>query len=284
MQIIKNTQDLRGLVSGWRRENLSIGFVPTMGNLHAGHLQLVDESMARTDRTIASIFVNPMQFGETEDFGTYPKTFDEDCASLTKKNVAILFAPELEEVYPNELDQVTKIDMPGLSEIVEGSFRPGHFTGVATVVAKLLNMVQPDIALFGEKDFQQLLVVRQMVADLNIPVQIIGIPTVREADGLAMSSRNVYLTDTERQIAPETYRALQHVQEKINQGRRDFQELERQAIKHLNQKGFSTDYLTIRRASDLSSPSPNDQCLVILVAAWLGKARLIDNLPVILQD
>ena len=284
MQIIRNTRDLRSLVNAWRGDNMGIGFVPTMGNLHAGHLQLVDESIARTDRTVVSIFVNPMQFGETEDFKTYPKTFDDACALLLEKNVDILFAPDLGEVYPNGLDQVTQIDIPVLSEIVEGSYRPGHFTGVATVVAKLLNMVQPDIALFGEKDFQQLLVVSQMVNDLNMPVQVIGIPTVREVDGLAMSSRNAYLTEKERQIAPEIYQILQYVQEQIYQGRRDYKELENQTTEDLNQKGFKADYIMIRRASDLLSPSLNDHNLVILVSAWLGKARLIDNLSITIQD
>ncbi len=282
MQVIRNIRDLRTMTNGWRRENLSIGFVPTMGNLHAGHLQLVEESRARTDRTVASIFVNPMQFGETEDFNGYPKTTDEDCAALTEREVDAVFMPEAEEIYPGGLQQATRIDVTGLSDIVEGSFRPGHFQGVATVVAKLLNMVQPDVALFGEKDFQQLLVIRQMVQDLNMPVQIIGIPTVRESDGLAMSSRNGYLTDEERKLAPEVYCVLKDVQDSLDQGQRDFQKLEQQAEKDLNKKGFKTDYLVIRRAEDLLYPTADDHKLVILVASWLGKARLIDNLPVTL--
>lgn len=280
MQVIRNIRDLRAMTNGWRRENLSIGSVPTMGNLHAGHLQLVEESRARTDRTVVSIFVNPMQFGETEDFDAYPKTTDEDCAALTEREVDVVFMPEAEEIYPGGLQQTTRIDVTGLSDIVEGSSRPGHFQGVATVVAKLLNIVQPDIALFGEKDFQQLLVIRQMVQDMNMPVQIIGIPTVREPDGLAMSSRNGYLTDEERKRAPEVYRALKNVQDLLDQGQRDFQKLEQQAEKDLNKKGFKTDYLMIRRAEDLLNPTADDHKLVILVASWLGKARLIDNLPV----
>ena len=284
MRIIKNIRDLRSLTNGWLRENLSIGFVPTMGNLHAGHLKLVEESMVRADRTVASIFVNPMQFGETEDFAGYPNTFDEDCSALTEKNVDILFAPEGKEIYPNGLQQITQVNTPDLSEVVEGSFRPGHFMGVATVVTKLLNIVQPSIALFGEKDFQQLLVIRKMVFDLNIQAQIIGIPTVREQDGLAMSSRNSYLTEDERQKAPEVFRTLQKVQSQLNQGLRDYPELEQQAKNHLNQEGFNADYLSIKCAVDLCLPSENARDLVILVAAWLGKARLIDNLPVILPD
>ena len=280
VQIIRNILELRAMTNEWRRENLSIGFVPTMGNLHAGHLQLVEESRVRADRTVVSIFVNPMQFGETEDFDGYPKTTDEDCAALTEKEVDVVFMPEVEEIYPGGLQQTTRIEVTSLSDIVEGSFRPGHFQGVATVVAKLLNMVQPDVASFGEKDFQQLLVIRQMVQDLNMPVQIIGIPTVREPDGLAMSSRNGYLTDEERKLAPEIYRTLQNVQGQLNQGGRDFQILEQQAEKDLNKKGFKTDYLMIRRAEDLLYPTADDHKLVILVASWLGKARLIDSLPI----
>jgi pantoate--beta-alanine ligase len=251
-----------------------------MGNLHRGHLQLVEVAKTLADYSVASIFVNPMQFSPKEDFNSYPRTLEEDSRQLTAVGLDLLFAPPVAEVYPNGLDNLTRVEVPELSHILCGASRPVHFTGVATVVSKLFNIVQPDVALFGEKDWQQLLVIRQLTADLNFPVEIVGVSTVREADGLAMSSRNGYLSAAERTVAPTLYAMLQAATARLQAGERDYAAIQRDACATLEQAGFRPDYFEIRRAYDLAPPTKGDTELRILVAAWLGRARLIDNCPV----
>lgn len=250
-----------------------------MGNLHAGHLRLVEQARSRADRVVSSVFVNPLQFGPTEDFGRYPRTLPQDQEKLTAAGCDLLFAPAVEEMYPHGRDGLSVVSVPALSSILEGYFRPGHFDGVATVVNILFNAVQPDLALFGEKDYQQLLVIRRMVADLHLPLEIVGVPTEREADGLAMSSRNQYLSSGERQTASQIFVALERVAQGLRNGRRDFEGLAADGLKHLSAQGFQTQYLEIR-SPDLGLPGVNDACFVVLVAAYLGKTRLIDNLVI----
>ena len=280
MRVIKTIASLRAELTEWRARADRIAFVPTMGNLHTGHLTLVDEAKSRAQRVMASIFVNPLQFNDQNDFRSYQSTFTEDSDKLAQKNVDIVFFPEVGEMYPNGMAHHTTIAVPDISDILCGAHRPGHFGGVATVVNKLFNIVQPDIALFGEKDYQQLLVIRRMVSDLALPIEIIGLPTVREPDGLALSSRNSYLTADERQHAPRLYQALMHAKTRIEQGARDFHSLENDALMGLQQGGFRPEYFSVRRADNLATAGPEDTDLVILAAAWLGKARLIDNVRV----
>ncbi|MCB1760159.1 MAG: pantoate--beta-alanine ligase [Gammaproteobacteria bacterium] len=271
-------EGLRAQVADWRAEGRRVALVPTMGNLHAGHVQLVKQARTVADRVVVSIFVNPMQFGEGEDFDSYPRTMEADGEKLAAEGTDLLFAPGVAEVYRRPQAEQTVVEVPGLSAILCGASRPGHFAGVATVVCKLFNMVQPDVALFGEKDFQQLMVIRRMAEDLEIPVEIIGVATVREADGLAMSSRNGYLDADERLRAPAVYRSLQETSERIRDGAGDLGQLEARARQQLEAAGLRPDYFHIRRASDLQPPTDQDRELVILVAAYLGGARLIDNL------
>ena len=266
-----------------REEGKTISFVPTMGCLHDGHLSLVRQARKDGDILIVSIFVNPMQFGEGEDYGSYPNTLTEDADKLITVNADLLFMPSVSEGYSKPQSELTWVEVPGISDVFCGESRPGHFVGVATVVCKLFNMVQPDLALFGEKDYQQLMVIRQMVEDLSIPVEIIGLPTVREVDGLARSSRNGYLTERERSIAPILYKTLNETGDALRRGVRDFDKLEKMASSHLEAAGFTPDYFHILSAGDLSEPDEACTSLVILAAAYLGKARLIDNIQLSLD-
>ncbi|MGH8497113.1 MAG: pantoate--beta-alanine ligase [Gammaproteobacteria bacterium] len=277
---VERIADLRGELDDWRRQGHSIGFVPTMGNLHGGHMSLIDVARRETDRTVVSIYVNPMQFVVGEDFEGYPRTLDDDRALLEKAGVEALFLPLTEEIYPLGQERITRVDVPELSGILCGAVRPGHFVGVATVVTKLLNIVRPCVAVFGEKDFQQLTIIRRVVADLCMPVTIIGAPTGRESDGLAMSSRNRYLTDEERRIAPVIFQELVKARDAIRGGNRDFAALQRSALESLRAKGFRPDYFEVREAEGLESPKNEGAELVVLAAAWLGRARLIDNVRV----
>jgi pantoate--beta-alanine ligase len=278
MQIIESIPALREIVRSWRAASETIAFVPTMGNLHAGHIRLVDEAKQLADRVVVSIFVNPTQFCAGEDFGAYPRTPEDDAEKLRRAGADLLFMPSAAEVYPH--DAVTFVEVPGLSEDLCGKFRPGHLRGVATVVCKLFNMVQPDVALFGEKDRQQLTVIRRMAADLNLSLSIVGIPTVREANGLAMSSRNAYLSDDEKQRAAALYRSLLQAKDALEAGEREYSAIEQAQAEILRGEGFREDYFAIRRFDDLGLPAPDEHNLVILVAAWMGRARLIDNLSV----
>lgn len=271
---------LQERVFAWRRQGLRVALVPTMGNLHEGHATLVAQARKHADRVVVSIFVNPLQFGPSEDFQAYPRTPDEDRALLERYQADLLFAPEVSDMYPQGMQQHTVVNVPELSDILCGAFRPGHFAGVATVVAKLFSVVQPDVALFGEKDFQQLAVIKRMAADLCLPLQVIGIPTVRDPDGLAMSSRNRYLSAEQRLTAPHIYRVLRSVADQLQRGRKDYPQLEQQAVQQLEAAGFKPDYVAIREVERLSEPSAGDQRLVVLTAARLGRARLIDNVQV----
>ncbi len=275
MQILNTVPDVRVVVKEWRLAGESIAFVPTMGNLHAGHIDLVNKAKVLADRVVVSIFVNPTQFGVGEDFSTYPRTEQADQEKLSTVGADAVFLPSVSDVY--DPDAATVITVSGISERYCGAFRPGHFSGVATVVCKLFNIVQPDKALFGLKDFQQLTVIKTMVRDLNIPVQIIPVETVREANGLALSSRNGYLTESEKLVAPELYKVLCAAKAAVIAGRQSFEEIEQQFVKNLVQFGFKPDYLSICRSQDLNPASDNDTELVILVAAKLGSTRLIDN-------
>lgn len=274
MQIVDTVLELRDSVRAWRSAGQSVALVPTMGNLHAGHLALANEAKKKADRVVASIFVNPTQFGVGEDFETYPRTEREDQQKLDAIGTDLLFQPAVAEVYTP--DAKTTVSVADLSEWYCGAFRPGHFDGVATVVCKLFNMVQPDIALFGLKDFQQLTVIRTMVRDLNIPVEIIGVETVREASGLAMSSRNGYLTAEEKTVAAKLYQSLCTARDAVLAGQ-SYQEIERTALQFLQESGFTPDYFSVCRASDLKKASVDDAELVLLTAARLSKTRLIDN-------
>ncbi|MFZ5592777.1 MAG: pantoate--beta-alanine ligase [Pseudomonadota bacterium] len=278
MRTVKTIAEVRARIALWRSQGQRIAFVPTMGNLHTGHMSLVQRAGQLADHVVASVFVNPMQFGANEDLASYPRTLTEDAAKLAENRVSLLFVPDTGEIYPRGVDDATRVEVPGLSDILCGAYRPGHFTGVATVVNMLFNIVQPDMALFGEKDYQQLLVIRRMVADLCLPVQVLGVPTVREPDGLAMSSRNSYLSAEERARAPRLYQALCEARDRIAGGETNYEVIERAGMQALSGAGFRADYFSVRRAEDLIPASPEDRALVILAAAWLGKARLIDNL------
>ncbi len=282
MQTIHSIAELRAQVAAWRHTGERVALVPTMGNLHRGHIHLVERARTVAPRTIASIFVNPTQFGPKEDYAGYPRTLAEDQRQLEAAGLDLLFAPGVADIYPRPLAEITQIRVPVLSDVLCGASRPIHFSGVATIVTKLFNLVQPDVALFGEKDWQQLVIIRQMTADLDIPIEIIGVPTVREADGLAMSSRNGYLSAEERAIAPVLYATLTASAERLRAGERDYTALEVAAKAQLATAGFRPDYCEIRRAHDLQLPTTEDQELRILAAAWLGRARLIDNLAITL--
>lgn len=277
MRVVRTRGELEAALAGCDRP---LGFVPTMGNLHPGHLKLVETARANAQSVVASIFVNPLQFGPSEDFVSYPRSFDADCEALDGAGVDVLFAPTVDEMYPDGPEAVPGISVPfELAGDLDGRSRPGHFDGVATVVHQLFAMVQPDVAVFGEKDFQQLLVIRWLVRQFQLPVTILGEPTVREPDGLAMSSRNQYLSADERRLAPMLHTVLTDCVAEIRGGSTDFVGLAEEASKHLQTGGFIPDYVAIRNADELSSPEPGYP-LVILAAARLGKARLIDNLRV----
>jgi pantoate--beta-alanine ligase len=279
MEHAESVAAIRSMVDEWKREGARVAFVPTMGNLHAGHLELVKRARAAAERVVASIFVNPMQFGAGEDFEAYPRTLTADARQLEETGADALFAPSVDEMYHRPPAEQTRVEVPGISDILCGASRPGHFSGVATVVCKLFNQVRPDVAVFGEKDFQQLLVIRRMVQDLDISVEILGHPTQREPDGLARSSRNRYLSDHERGVAPVLYGTLERVAGEIAAGRRDFDAVESEARERLDAAGFVTDYVSIRRAQDLATPAGHEnEAIVVLAAARLGRARLIDNI------
>ncbi|HWJ06280.1 MAG TPA: pantoate--beta-alanine ligase [Steroidobacteraceae bacterium] len=278
MQTITRIAELRELVTNWRLGRESIAFVPTMGNLHMGHASLMAAAHLHGRRVISSIFVNPMQFGPSEDFSAYPRTPDDDASLLRDYGVDALFHPTVDEMYPQGSVGSTVIDVPGLTDILCGAFRPGHFQGVATVVVKLFALVQPDVAIFGEKDYQQLTVIRRVVEDLNLPVKIVGAPTVRAEDGLALSSRNRYLSPDERVTAPVIYRALDAARRRLESGETDYASIEAEGLALIQTAGLRTDYFEVRTADRLARPGGDEVDLVVLAAARLGKARLIDNI------
>jgi pantoate--beta-alanine ligase len=279
MQTVTDAAALRATIRGWRTSGQTVGIVPTMGNLHEGHHSLLKLARARADRVVASVFVNPTQFGPGEDFERYPRTLAQDQVGLAEAGCDVLFAPEVATMYPFGAAGSVSIHVPGVTETLEGAHRPGHFDGVATVVSKLFHLVQPDFAVFGQKDFQQLKVIERMVRDLSLPVKIMSGPTLRDEDGLAKSSRNQYLTPAERQRAPQIYATLTQMRDLFRQGH-NWQALETAARARLERAGFVPDYVAIRRADDLAEPAADErEGLVALVAARLGATRLIDNLP-----
>jgi pantoate--beta-alanine ligase len=280
--IIETVADLRERVGRWRRNGQTIALVPTMGNLHAGHLSLANQVRPLADKVIASIFVNPLQFGEGEDFDSYPRTLEADRAGLASVGVDAVFHPSVEQMYADGPRLKTSIRLHELEGVLCGQHRDGHFAGVATVVTKLFNLVQPDMAIFGRKDFQQLALIRQMVRDLSTPVRVLAGDTVRESDGLAMSSRNRYLNDKQRVIAATLFRTLQTVGEKISAGERDLRRLCEEAVIVLHDAGFAPDYVQALDAATLEKVSDATNAIVVAGAAYLGKARLIDNLVVTL--
>ena len=275
MKTFTTIKTLREALAEERKQGHTISFVPTMGNLHAGHLALVEAAKKESDRVVASIFVNPMQFGANEDLDAYPRTLGNDSEKLTSVGTHYLFAPTAREMYPHGMS--TQITIPVLSNILCGAIRPGHFRGVATICTKLFNIVQPDVAMFGEKDFQQLTIIRHMVDDLYVPTKILGVQTGRAEDGLALSSRNMYLTTDERKTAPALYRNLHEAKSKILAGDHDYFSIEKSALENLKEVGFRPDYFQVLNRDTLEAPSTADEKLIILTAAQLGKARLIDN-------
>ncbi|MDZ7841543.1 MAG: pantoate--beta-alanine ligase [Gammaproteobacteria bacterium] len=277
MHHLKTVGEVRDRVRDLRSRHGSIGFVPTMGNLHQGHLALVEHAARRCGAVMVSIYVNPLQFGANEDFGSYPRTLDADLTALERLGVAAVFLPEEATIYPRGAARQTRVVVPELGEILCGERRPTHFQGVTTVVARLFNIVGPDVAVFGRKDYQQLIIIRRMVADLAMPVEIDGVETARAGDGLALSSRNQYLDDGERAVAPGLYRTLQETARRIQAGSAMDAACER-GLEELAEMGFGPDYLEVRRRDDLAPPGAGDRGLVVLAAANLGRARLIDNL------
>ncbi|ACH65200.1 pantoate--beta-alanine ligase [Aliivibrio fischeri] len=280
MDIFSEILPLREQIKTWKREGKRIAFVPTMGNLHEGHLTLIRTAREHADIVVASIFVNPMQFNNVDDLTNYPRTMDEDVEKLTSENVDLVFTPTPEIMYPEGLEKQTTVDVPVISTILEGASRPGHFKGVSTVVNKLFNIVQPDVACFGEKDFQQLALIRQMVIDMALDVEIVGVPTVREMDGLAMSSRNNLLTLNERQRAPVLARTMRWISSQMRGGRNDYLSLIEDASDQLRAADLQPDEIFIRDARTLQEPTEETTQAVILMAAFLGQVRLIDNLVV----
>lgn len=276
MQVITTAFDLRKAANSWRKAGERIAFVPTMGNLHAGHLRLVEEAKLFADRVVVSIFVNPIQFGVGEDFETYPRTEAEDKQKLATAGIDLLYLPSVSEMYGDGTKTI--VSVKSLSNLYCGASRPGHFDGVATVVCKLFNVVQPDVAFFGQKDFQQLAIIRTMVNDLNIPVEIRPVGTVRESSGLAMSSRNGYLSPEELQVAPKLYQALCTARDEILTGKKRYSAIEHEAVTYLRNAGFVPDYFSVCRVDDLYKADKRDTDLVVLAAAKLGKTRLIDNI------
>ncbi len=279
MKTVHEVSALRAQVNQWKREGARIGFVPTMGNLHEGHLQLVARAQRVSDKLVASVFVNPLQFGPSEDLDRYPRTLPEDSAKLLDAGCDLLFAPSVSEMYPRGRAELCQVTVPGLGEILEGHYRPGFFDGVATVVSILFHQVQPDVAVFGEKDWQQLQVIRRMVADLHLPIEIVGHPTQREADGLALSSRNQYLSAEQRAAATALHKALAGVAEGLLDGQRDFQALQKKAIQDIEAAGFRSQYLEVR-SMDLGAPGKDARNWVVVAAAFMGDTRLIDNITV----
>jgi len=280
VKVVHTRQELGDQIAEWRHNDEHVALVPTMGSLHSGHLSLVEQAREHAERVVVSIFVNPTQFGEGEDYDEYPRSLDLDKRRLKTTAADLIFAPDVATVYPFGIENATTVSVPGLTENFCGASRPGHFDGVTTVVARLFALVQPDVAVFGQKDYQQQLVIRRMAEDMSLPISIITAETMREDDGLAMSSRNAYLSDDERSVAPILFGTLSAVGKELQNGRRNFSDLESKAVNKLRDAGFNVDYFSIRRAQNLEVPDRDCDELVLLVAAKLGATRLIDNIVV----
>lgn len=278
MKVLSDIHEASSLCQKWREMGESIAFVPTMGCLHAGHLSLINKAQSLADHVVVSIFVNPLQFNDVEDLVNYPRTLEDDIIKISDFSIALVFTPDANAFYPEGENEVAKIDLGEITTILEGAQRPGHFAGVATVVKRLFDIIQPNASVFGEKDFQQLMVIKQLVAKYSLDIKIVGMPTHREADGLAMSSRNTRLTEKERQKAPEIFQQLESIKAAIIAGSTDFVGLERMASDNLLKAGFTPEYVAIRETGTLLVPKSNNAELVVLVAAKLGEIRLIDNL------
>lgn len=283
MIVAETASDMRKAMVPWREKSDRVVFVPTMGNLHQGHLHLMQTAKQLGQKVVVSIFVNPLQFDRDDDFANYPRTQQQDLSALQAKDVDLVFMPTSKEMYPRPLNEMTYVVVPRLGDGLEGASRPGHFRGVATVVARLFSLVGPDVAVFGRKDYQQLLVIQRMVEDLGMPIEIIGEPTVREADGLAMSSRNNHLSADDRKVAPRLYETLQSCRSRILEDGVSLAAAEANALRELQETGFAPDYVGIRRQSDLMMPEEQTTDLVIVAAVWLGKTRLIDNIELSLN-
>lgn len=283
MQHLDTVAELRELVAGWRESGDSIALVPTMGNLHKGHMSLVQLAAEQAEHVIVSVFVNPTQFGPTEDFANYPRTPDMDARRLARASVDVLFEPSVEEMYPTGLDNLTQVVVPGLSDDLCGADRPGHFVGVTSVVARLFNICTPDLAVFGQKDYQQLVILRRMVSELHIPVELIAAPTQRAEHGLALSSRNTFLSDADEARAGAIYTVLCAIREQLEAGRQDFAVLGEEGAEQLVAAGLEVDYCVVRRARDLGPPGPENLRLVVLTAVRCAGVRLIDNVLVTLK-
>lgn len=280
MQVLDNAGALRERLLEWRRNGEHVALVPTMGNLHAGHISLVELAREHAERTVVTIFVNPTQFGENEDYDDYPRTIERDTRRLKAAGADLVFVPDVKTMYPFGVERATVVSVPHLTGDLCGASRPGHFDGVTSVVARLFAIVQPDVAVFGQKDFQQQLVIRFMVEDLHLPIKIVTGPIVREPDGLAMSSRNQYLDETERALAPRLHTELEAIGQALQTGRRDYEALQSAATKALEHAGFRVDYVEMRRSQDLEKPDRDCDEIVVLAAVFLGAARLIDNVVV----
>jgi len=278
--VVSDSESLRESLGDWRRSGEHIALVATMGNLHEGHLSLVTLAREHAERVVVSIFVNPTQFSEGEDFEQYPRTLGRDKRLLKKVKADLLFVPDVDTMYPFGLENATSVTVPVLTVDFCGAFRPGHFDGVTSIVSRLFSIVQPDVAIFGQKDFQQQLVIRRLVEDLRLPLQIVSAPTMREGDGLALSSRNQYLSEEQRGVAATLYSLLQGIGKDLQAGKRNFEELEKHAMDALSGAGFDPEYIGIRRAENLESPDRDSDEIVVLAAARLGTARLIDNVIV----
>lgn len=280
MDVVTGKDELREQLEDWRQSGEHIALVPTMGNLHDGHMELVELARQNAERVVVSVFVNPTQFGPGEDFDNYPRTLELDKRRLKRASADLLFAPEVEVMYPFGIDTAASVSVPVLTDEFCGESRPGHFDGVTSVVTRLFSLVQPDVAIFGQKDYQQLLVIRRLVEDMSLPIKIVAAPTAREKDGLAMSSRNQYLSDEEREVAPLLYAQLLEVCDTLESGAENYAEIESAATAALKEQGFAPEYLSIRRAENLDPPDRQTDELVVLAAAKLGGARLIDNILV----
>ena len=276
---IHNKKELRAQIHEWKQKGKTIAFVPTMGNLHEGHLSLLQTGREQADKLVSSIFVNPMQFAAHEDLDSYPRTLKQDCKALMEHQCDLVYLPEVKDLYPQDLNHMTRVEVPDITRRFEGEYRPGHMTGVSTIVLKLFNLVQPDLAVFGKKDYQQWRMIEKMVSDLNLPIDIIAGETVREPDGLAMSSRNQYLTKKQRTKALKLQQQLQQTAAAIRAGNTDFQSLMDKAIEALIQKGFGVDYYEVCHQTTLEQAQPGDP-LVIVSTARLGDVRLLDNVEV----
>lgn len=280
MIVVSDSEHLREALGDWRHGGAHIALVATMGNLHDGHLSLVTLARKHAERVVVSIFVNPTQFAEDEDFERYPRTLERDKRMLRKVKPDLLFVPDVDTIYPFGLDNATSVTVPVLTADFCGAFRPGHFDGVTSVVARLFSIVQPDVAVFGLKDYQQQLVIRRLVADLRLPIEIVSAPIFRQDDGLALSSRNRYLSEAQRALAPTLHAVLQGIGQDLLAGKQNYEELERNGMEALRTAGFDPEYIGIRRAENLELPDRDNDEIVVLAAARLGDARLIDNILV----